>query len=185
MTHEKKRICPVERAGALDTRLRRLFQDPEKILKPFINPGMKVLDIGCGPGYFTLPMAKLLKNSGKVIAADLQQGMLDIIAQKTKGTDLEAIIQLHLCEEKNIGLKENVDFALAFWMVHEVPDQSGLFSELGSILNREGILLVIEPKFHVSKKEFEKMVEKLNRAGFKVIATPRVFLSRSVLLKKA
>ncbi|MBK7733458.1 MAG: class I SAM-dependent methyltransferase [Bacteroidales bacterium] len=43
---------------------------------------MTVLDLGCGTGYFTLETAKLLDNNGKVIAADVQKGMLDILKQK-------------------------------------------------------------------------------------------------------
>jgi len=70
-------ICPVEKAGGLDNSIRKILQHPRKILRPYIKEGMSVLDLGCGPGYFSLEIAKLLNESGKVIAADLQQGMLD------------------------------------------------------------------------------------------------------------
>lgn len=76
---ENPRVCPVEKAGGLDNSIRRFLQNPEKILKPHINPGMTVLDMGCGPGFFTIEIAKLLNGSGKVIAADLQAGMLEIV----------------------------------------------------------------------------------------------------------
>jgi len=45
------RVCPVERAGVLDHRIRRWLQDPQKILRPYVEEGMTVLDIGCGPGF--------------------------------------------------------------------------------------------------------------------------------------
>ena len=51
-------------------------------MKSYVRPGMTVLDLGCGPGYFTLEIAKLLDNNGKVIAADVQKGVLDILKQK-------------------------------------------------------------------------------------------------------
>ena len=76
MSDGNKRVCPVERAGSLDNRFRRWLQDPRKILSPHIKEGMTVLDLGCGPGYFTIDIAQMVGKSGRVIAADLQEGML-------------------------------------------------------------------------------------------------------------
>jgi ubiquinone/menaquinone biosynthesis C-methylase UbiE len=73
------RVCPVEKAGMLDNSVRRLLQNPKKILEPYIYNGMTILDLGCGPGFFSIEIAKLLTDSGKVIAADLQEEMLDKI----------------------------------------------------------------------------------------------------------
>ena len=53
---------------------------------------MKVLDIGCGPGFFTIEIAKMLNGSGLVIAADMQEGMLCKVQQKVEGTGLELLI---------------------------------------------------------------------------------------------
>ena len=86
MSKEKdNRVCPVEIAGGLDNFVRRLLQNPQKLLRPHIREGMTVLDLGCGPGFFSIEIAKLLNNSGKVIAADLQEGMLDKLRKKIKG----------------------------------------------------------------------------------------------------
>jgi len=65
-------VCPVEKAGILDNRLRRLVQDPKIILKPYLKEGMIALDVGCGPGYFSLDMARMVGKTGRVIACDLQ-----------------------------------------------------------------------------------------------------------------
>jgi len=177
-----KRICPVERAGGLDNSVRRLFQNPKKILSELIKEDMHVLDIGCGPGYFTVEIAKMLKGSGKVIAADLQEGMLAMLWNKIKGTELEKRIVLHKCENNKIGVTDKVDFALAFYMVHEVPDQKRLFDELRSIVKLNGKLYIIEPKFHVTRKKFNDMIGLLEDSGFKIIDRPKVFFSRAVLI---
>jgi len=177
-----KRICPVENAGGLDNSFRKLLQNPKKILKPFITKGMTVLDLGCGPGFFSIEIAKLLNGSGKVIAADLQQGMLEKVTKKVKGTLLEQRVKIHKCEDDKIGVTENVDFVLAFWMVHEVPNQEKLFSELKSILKTKGKIFIIEPKIHVSKKSFEDMINNLKSIGFEIIDSPKVFFSRTVLI---
>jgi ubiquinone/menaquinone biosynthesis C-methylase UbiE len=178
-----KRVCPAELAGSLDNSLRRLLQDPREILQQYIREGITVLDLGCGPGYFTTEIAKMLNSSGKVIAADLQEGMLDKVRRKIKGTALEQRIELHKCDADSIDVSDTVDFILCFYMVHEVPDQYNLFKELKSILRPEGKLYIIEPKFHVTKKSFNEMVNKLDNIGFEVIESPKVFFSRTVLLK--
>jgi ubiquinone/menaquinone biosynthesis C-methylase UbiE len=179
----RNRICPVEIAGGLDNSLRKLLQNPQKLLKPYIAPGMTVLDLGCGPGYFSVGIAYLLNDTGKVIAADLQEGMLKKVAQKIKGTDLEQKIVLHKCMADKIGLTEKVDFVLAFYMIHEVPDKDRLFNELRSILKPGGQILIVEPKLHVSKASFDSMIENLKETGFEIKDGPKVFFSRTVVLK--
>ncbi len=95
MSDTKHRVCPVERAGTLDSSVRRWLHNPEKILKPYIHEGMAVLDIGCGPGAFTIDIAQMVGKSGRVIAADLQEGMLQKLREKIQGTALEERITLH------------------------------------------------------------------------------------------
>lgn len=177
-----QRICPVEGAGGLDNSVRRWLQNPYKILKPFIHSGMTVLDLGCGPGFFTVEIARLLNYSGKVIAADLQKGMLEKVSNKIKGKEFEHSIEIHQCEEDKIGVTEKVDFVLAFYMIHEVPNQDSLFRELKSILKPNGKILIIEPKIHVSKKSFGAMINRIRDIGFNVTDGPKVFFSRAVLL---
>jgi len=180
-------VCPVEKSGMLDNKFRKLFQNPQKILKPYIKEGMVVLDLGCGPGFFSMEIAKLLNKSGTVICADMQDGMLDVVRQKIKGSYNEGLFQLHKCDSDAINISLSVDFVLAFYMIHEVPDQVRLFEELKSILTPHGQILIIEPKFHVSEKSFNVMIDNLNSIGFEVIDNPKVSISRSILVttKKA
>ena len=70
-------MCPAEFACSLDNFLRKAVHNPRKILEPYIRKKMTVLDIGCGPGYFTTELARLVVEEGIIIAADLQQGMLE------------------------------------------------------------------------------------------------------------
>jgi ubiquinone/menaquinone biosynthesis C-methylase UbiE len=179
---KNSKICPVELAGGLDNNIRRLLQNPNKLLKPYISTGMTVLDLGCGPGFFSIEIAKILTDSGKVIAADLQSGMLEKLINKIKGTELERIIEIHKCENTKIGVSENVDFVLVFYMIHEVTNQDKLLEELKSILKPNGKIYIIEPKIHVSKKSFQAMIDRIKRAGFEIIDSPKVFFSRTVLL---
>jgi ubiquinone/menaquinone biosynthesis C-methylase UbiE len=182
-TELNKRVCPASLAGSLDNSARKILQNPRKILNPYITEGMTVLDLGCGPGYFSLEIAELVKDSGKVIAADLQEGMLEKVNNKIKGTDLEQRVTLHKCQTDRIGVAEKVDFALVFYMLHEVPDQDKFLQELKSLLNPGGRIYISEPKMHVSRKSFEKMIIKIEDTGFEIIERPKVFFSRTILLK--
>ena len=184
MNDRKNRICPVEKAGSLDTKFRRLWQNPRKILGPYIDQGMTVLDFGCGPGYFTIDMAKMVGKTGRVIAADLQEGMLQKLKDKIQGTELEKCITLHRSEANKIGLSENVDFALVFYVVHEIVNQEDFFKELASIIEPNGQVLIVEPPFHVSKSDFLQTIRKAENAGFKSDEGPKGFLNKTVILKK-
>lgn len=179
-----ERICPVEKADSLDTRFRRWFQNPERILRPYVKEGMTVLDLGCGPGFFSIPLAQMVGESGKVIAVDLQEGMLQKLKEKISGTELEKRVALHECEEDKIGVAENVDFVLAFYVVHEIPDQHKLFDELVKILRPNGQLFIVEPPFHVSKKDFSETIKRAVESGFKEIERPNLLFNKAVVLKK-
>lgn len=183
MPESPNRVCPVERAGHLDSRLRRWLQRPRRMLSQYLEPGMHVLDLGCGPGFFTVEMARLVGPEGRVLAADLQQGMLDKVRDSLAGTGLEGRVQLHRCEEDRIGVAGPLDFALAYYVVHEIPDQGKLFAELASVLRPQAALVVVEPPFHVTRKAFAAMVENARAAGFAAEAGPSAWLSKSVTLR--
>jgi ubiquinone/menaquinone biosynthesis C-methylase UbiE len=182
---KNNRVCPVERAGILDHRIRRWLQDPQKILRPYIEEGMTVLDIGCGPGFFSIDLAQMVGRSGRVIASDLQEGMLQKLRGKIQGTELEERITLHQCEEDNVRVSVNVDFVLAFYMVHEVPNPKKFFEEIKSILKPAGQMLIVEPPFRVSKRAFEETIRKARGAGFTPAEGPKVPLSKSVILRNS
>ncbi len=179
------RLMPVEKADHLDTRFRRWIQNPRKILSPYIEEGMTVLDLGCGPGFFSIDIARLVGQSGRVIAADLQEKMLQKLGEKIKGTEFEERITLHQSQKNKIDLSEHVDFVLTFYMVHEIPHQEEFFNEIGSILKPNGQVFVVEPPLHVSKTAFKETIGKAGNAGFEPVERPKVFLSKAVILKKA
>jgi len=184
VSNRNNRICPVERAGSLDNKIQRWLQNPQKILRPYIEEGMTVLDVGCGPGFFSIDMAQMVGNSGRVIAYDLQEGMLQKVRDKIKGTELEKRITLHKCEENNIGVSEHVDFVLLFYMYHEIRNKEDFFNEIGTILRPNGQVLIVEPPFHVSKSVFEEIAKKTRKTGFIDLEGPDVLFSKTMILKK-
>jgi ubiquinone/menaquinone biosynthesis C-methylase UbiE len=153
-------------------------------LKPYVKPGWTVLDIGPGIGYFTIPLARLVGVGGKVIAADLQLEMLEGINRRARRAGLQNRIRLQKSTPDNIEVNESIDFGLAFWMLHEVPNRSHLLGQIATLLKKDGLLLIAEPHFHVSQKDFAQTLGLARSAGLHLQDQPKIFLSYSALLQK-
>jgi len=177
-----RHVCPWWVCFTFDNFIRRLFHNPENILAPYVHEGDTVLDVGPGMGYFSIPLARMVGDKGKVIAADVQAPMLSALERRAQKQGLEGRIVPHLCKTDSIGVRDPVDFALAFWMVHEVPDQSRFFHEMKDLLQPVGKFLLAEPVMHVSRRMFEETVKRAEEAGFMVTETPRIFMSRAAVL---
>ena len=177
-------VCPWWGGYFIDNSLRRLIHNPEKILGPYVRPGMTVMDVGCGMGFCSIAMAKLVGDIGLVIAVDLQQKMLDVLRQRATMAGVTNRIRLHKCEQNRLGVDAQTDFALAFMMIHEVPDQRRLLGEIQASLKPSGKLLVAEPKIHVPGKAFGKTVALASEVGLKVIEEPKVRWCRAVVLER-
>jgi ubiquinone/menaquinone biosynthesis C-methylase UbiE len=182
---QRHHICPWYMAYTFDNPLRKLLHDSSRILGPYVRQGMTVLDLGCGMGYFSLGMARLVGESGKVFSVDMQPEMLRIVEKRARRKGLFNRIETVLTDGISLQLGVAVDFALCFWMVHEVPDQAALFGQLYSALKPGGHLFVAEPGMrHVSDDEMEMSVALAGEAGFVEVARPRVRISKAVVLRK-
>lgn len=176
--------CPWWILPTFDNPLRRLVHPAERILAPFVREGERVLEPGCGGGYFTIPLARLVGATGSVTAVDLQQSMLEIVARRAVRQGVSDRIHLSRCEPRTLGLGEEgvFDFALAFWMVHEVSDRESFLREIHNALRPEGRLLIVEPRIHVSKANFDRTAEIAWNVGFRIDPGPSVRFSRSMML---
>ncbi len=177
--------CPWWFIGSFDNPLRRLLQPPEPILAGLVGEGQTVLDIGCGMGYFSLPLARMVGMNGRVIAADLQEKMLAGLKRRAIRAGLAGQITLHHSQPYRIGLNlpGMLDGALAFWMVHEVRDQPAFFNEIRCLLKPGAPFLVIEPRLHVPEAHFNRMVLAAEAQGFSARPGPAAFFSRSVIFE--
>ncbi len=175
-------VCPWWLGFAIDNPLRTLIHDPESILSPYVGSGSTVMDIGAGMGCFTIPLARLVGPAGRVLAIDIQAGMLATVARKARARGVSERIKPCLVSPYSLGSHPAADFILAFWVVHEVPDQRSFLEEVCGLLKPEGVFLLVEPLVHVAEKSFQRTVQTAVDAGLVVKGTPKIRLSRSVLL---
>jgi len=177
-------VCPWWGGYFIDNRFRRLIHKPEQILTGHIQPGMTAMDFGCGMGFFAIPMARLVGSRGRVLAVDLQQKMLDVLRKRAAKAGVADRIDTRRCEAESVGVLQTMDFVLAFYSVHEVPNQQRLLSEIHGCLCSQGKLLVVEPIGHVTASAFQRTLSLAKEAGFELQDHPRIRLSHAALLGK-
>jgi ubiquinone/menaquinone biosynthesis C-methylase UbiE len=175
-------VCPATRAGFLTTPLRRLINDPGRILRGLVHEGDTAVDFGCGPGFFTLPMAQMVGPRGRVIAIDLQAEMLERLRARLSRAGLAERVIERQCAADTVGEIEPSDFALAFYMVHEVPDAARFLREAAAALKPGGRFLLVEPSGHVSEQAFADTMDHARAAGLEPLSRPRIRMSRAALL---
>jgi len=177
----KHGLCPRWICFTFDNGLRRLVQNPDRIIRPYVGEGDKVLDVGPGIGYFTIPIARLVGVKGKVIAADIQESMLRGIAKRAERAGVRGQIELYLSQPDEIYSGESVDFILSFWMAHEVPRLDRFFRQLRAALKPAARFLLAEPGLHVSRAQFDGEIDMAQKAGLVLLDRPAISLSHGAL----
>lgn len=128
------------RAMALEFRVRDFFRPRKDIVKEAgIQEGFHVLDYGCGPGGYVLPVAQLVGKSGKVYALDINPLALEMVkkmAAKNRLMNVETILTDHKTGLPN----ESVDVVLLYDVFHDLADPNGILEELHRVLKQDGIL---------------------------------------------
>jgi ubiquinone/menaquinone biosynthesis C-methylase UbiE len=179
--------CPWWFGSFLLGPLRRVVQSPSRILRPFVRPGMLVVEPGCGMGFFTLDLARMVGPQGRVVAIDLQEKMLEGLRRRAARAGLEDRIDLRRAAPDCLGIADlggQADLVLAFYVVHEVREKASFFAEIAAVLNADGVVLVVEPPLHVSGAAFETSLAIAEGAGLRVTGRPRIGPDKVVVLVK-
>ncbi|MBI3399028.1 MAG: class I SAM-dependent methyltransferase [Deltaproteobacteria bacterium] len=138
-----------------------------------LKEGMSFADIGCGPGFFSMPALDIVGDSGIVYAIDTQEEMLKKLMERKPPGNLKAIKS----KENSIPLKDGiVDFALLAFVLHETEDGSAFLKEVKRLLRAGGSLLLLEWEKKVEDKgpPFEERIDRgdawalIEKAGFKI-----------------
>jgi len=140
-TVHNSHVCPHKFAFILDNWIRRLIQNPGKILAGYISPGDIVVDVGCGPGFFTLPLAKAVQT---VYATDISNEMLNICRSRAAENNVNNI-EFVQSDSINLDIDSNiVDAILLANVYHEFSSNRAILKELHRILKSSGKLFVID-----------------------------------------
>jgi len=162
---------------------RRQWQDPEAVLDVLgLRAGMEVADIGSGPGFFTLPMARRVAPGGKVCAVDVAPEMLERLRKRAAEERIDNVETL-LSQEGLLPLSDNsMDAALMVNVLHESDDPAILLREVFRVLRPGGAFAVVEwkkdrtgtgpagPSANIRVAP-DELTDLLRQAGF-VVASP-------------
>jgi len=143
-----------------------LFVNPYKLLYAAgLKPGQKVLEVGCGPGFFTIPAAKIVGEKGIVYALDINPVAVETVRHKIKENNLKNV-QVLLADASKTGLPDkSVDVAFLFGVIHALDDVDAVMREMHRVLKAKGILSV--QKSWWSEKRLLDTVTKNNLFSFR------------------
>jgi len=181
------RVCPWWLGYLLASPLRRLLQDPRKVLGPYVREGMTVLEPGPGMGFFTLELARLAGPSGRVVVVDIQPRMLAGLRRRAARAGVLSRIDIRLVSPNTLGLADlagSVDFTLAIAVVHELPNVERFFTEVAEVSKPGAGLLIAEPAGHIKPGHFESELQAATRAGFVLEGHPSIRRSHAAFLRK-
>ena len=161
--------CPWWVGYLLASPLRRIWENPDHLLDPHVQPGMTVVDLGCAMGFFARPLAKRVGDEGRVVCVDIQDRMLSTLDRKIRRWKLGHILETRRIDAVAPGLDDlagQANVVLAWHVVHETSDPLAFFRLIFGVLQPGGRLLFSEPKRHVPAEQIQAEVEAARRAGF-------------------
>ena len=172
MTENERRFDPQKHEALTEPQRWARWDPPHMLGRVGILPGQCVLDLGCGPGFWTLPMAEMVGSQGRVWALDVSQELLDLLAERTPPA------QVHLLrgELPTINLPDDsIDLVWGAFVVHEVEPLDKLIHEIRRVLVRHGKVAVLDwrpdaetengpPRVH--RISSGKLIDLLGMAGF-------------------
>jgi len=132
-------------AWTLGSPLRRLTMNAEKVLTRMgVEEGLTILEVGCGPGFFTMPAARIVK-SGIVYALDVYPMMIETVKAKARKNRLKNVKTINK-PASSTGLdNESIDLILCIDVLSDICDIDPTLKEMHRILKSDGILSVYEP----------------------------------------
>jgi SAM-dependent methyltransferase len=182
-----RHVCPWWLGYFLVNPLRRLWQHPARLLGPYLAEGMTVLEPGCGMGYFTLDVARIVGRRGRVVAVDVQPRMLAGLRRRAGRAGLLDHIELRDAGGAGLGVADlagRVDLALVLHVLHEGDGTRSFLGEIHDARRPGGRLLLVEPRGHVSETEFTESVSVAHEVGFVDVGRPRFGRDLAALLAR-
>jgi tRNA A58 N-methylase Trm61 len=131
-----------------------------------LDPGMKVLDAGCGPGRLTVPAARSVGQEGEVMAVDVQERMLARARRKVEEAGLENVVFLQAALGEGKLPADRFDRAMLVTVLGEIPDKTAALKEIYGALKPGGILSVTEVILDPHFQSREAVLRVAGEVGF-------------------
>jgi ubiquinone/menaquinone biosynthesis C-methylase UbiE len=152
-----------------DNLIRRLFDPPQRLVEPYVAKGQVVADLGCGPGFHTLALAKLVGSEGRVYAVDSNEKAIRAVEKKVKRRGYQNI-EAHASSASDLSFIKDgsIDFVLANGLLCSMAPEhhESAVNEMKRILKPSGLAYLAAGKSsrsYVTQPEWEKILQ-----GFKV-----------------
>lgn len=154
----------------LDSGFRQKIQPPSKIIKASgIKRGMKVVDLGCGSGAYTLEIAKVLGEGSEVYAVDLQEEMLRKLEAKLEKADDSnmACISAFVGDAEDLPFDDSsVDAVFITSTLQEFGDKEKALKEIKRVLRDASSLIISEVAFDIDYYMQSTVCKMARNAGF-------------------
>lgn len=183
----ERHVCPWWVGYLITNPIRKLGENPETILAPLVAPGMTAIDIGCGMGFFSLPLARMVGDTGRVICVDVQQKMLSSLGRRARRRGLSDIIECRLANQEDPAIEDlgsEADLVLAVHVLHETAFPRRFLTHCHEALRPGAKMLVIEPRGHVTDADFEASLRMAGEVGLTETVRTELSRSRGVVLEK-
>ena len=162
-----KGVFPYQWAFTLLLPLRNIFFSPKQLIKRIgLKEDFIVLELGPGPGYFSIPVAKKLRN-GMLYLADIQQEMLDYAKKRFEKRKLKNV-EYYLCNGKTFDFKDNsFDIIYMVTVIGEVENKDEYIHEFYRILKPNGVLSITELAGDPDKISIDELRDLIEKHNFK------------------
>ena len=139
-----------------------IFRSPERLLNAAgLGTGQKVLEIGCGPGFFTIPAAEMVGDEGFIYAVDLHPLAIERVRKRIEKKGIRNVEPI-LANASDTGLPDrSIDLAFIFGLLHVAGGIGDVLSEVHRVLKPDGVL-----SFEKTRGEEKKLIEDVEMAGF-------------------
>jgi ubiquinone/menaquinone biosynthesis C-methylase UbiE len=158
--------CPASLSWLVDNPIRRRYMGT--VLERIgIRPGERVLELGPGPGAFTVGAAERTGIQGRLIAVDIQPEMIAQVERRVREEGLPNV-ETHVASAHRLPLNdESVDRAFLITVLPEIPDRNLALAELARVLRPDGVLSVTEEFYDPDYLFLSETIRLVEGAGFR------------------
>lgn len=164
-----KGIFPHQYAFTLLIPFRNIFLSPKGLIRRLeLKDDMRVMEVGPGPGYFSIPVARRLKQ-GSLVLADIQQEMLDYAKKRIEKKGLSNV-EYYLCSGDSFGFEKNsFDRIYLITVIGEVEKKEVYFKDFHRMLKPGGLLSISELAGDPDKMTPDELRNLAEPVGFKFL----------------